>query len=120
MSYFSNLRRVFVPWIFLGTQCLFAQSTSADWIAAPFAGLLAEQELTEVRAIQGVPGSSTVGGPIDLPAGVLRVHLAPAQGWALVEQAPNRALGLMPFNGIQPGAVIAIGNAMSAPDIVQL
>ena len=97
---------------------LFAQSTSAGWIAAPFAGLLADQELTEVRAIQGVPGSSTVGGPIALPASVLRVHLAPAQAWALVEQAPSRTLGLMPFNGTQPGGVIAIGNAMSAPDIV--
>jgi hypothetical protein len=120
VSYFSNLRRVFVPWIFFlgaGTG-VFAQSTSPGWIAAPFAGLLADQELTEVRAIQGVPGSSTVGGPIALPASVLRVHLAPAQAWALVEQAPSRTLGLMPFNGTQPGGVIAIGNAMSAPDIV--
>ncbi len=86
---------------FLGSGAgVLAQTNSPGWIAAPLAGLLADQELTEIRAIQGVPGSSTVSGPIALPSGVLRVHLAPAQGWALVEQAPAGALGLMPFNGM--------------------
>jgi hypothetical protein len=123
VSYFLNHRHR-IQWIFLSATLLGsanvagAQSTSAGWIAAPLAGLVANPEMTEVRAIQGVPGSATVSGPIRLPAGILKVHLAPAQGWALVEQAPARALGLLPFSGLQPGGVALIDNALSAPDIV--
>lgn len=124
MSYFWNRRHRFL-WIFpvacfLGSgSAVRAQSAAPNWIAAPLAGLLANTELTEIRAIQGVPGASTVSGPIRLPVGVLRVHLAPAQGWALVEQAPDRALAIMPFNGMQPVSVVPIGKALSAPDIVR-
>ncbi len=122
MSYFSNQRHrvlwIFLSACFLGSGSARAQSASPNWISAPLAGLLANPEMTEVRAIQGVPGASTVSGPIRLPTGILRVHLAPAQGWALVEQAPARTLGIMPFTGIQPGGVVPIGNALSAPDIV--
>ena len=113
-----------VLWIFLSACFLGsgsaarAQTVSPSRIAAPLAGLLANPETTEVCAIEGVPGASIIGNPIALPVGVLRVHLAPAQGWALVEQAPAGTLGVMTFSGIQPGSVIPIDNAMSAPDIV--
>jgi hypothetical protein len=123
VSYFLNQRNR-IQWIFLSATLLGsasvagAQSASPGWIAAPLAGLLANPEMTEVRAIQGVPGSATVSGAIRLPAGILKVHLAPAQGWALVEQAPARTLGLLPFAGLQPGGVALIDNALSAPDIV--
>jgi hypothetical protein len=96
----------------------YAQTNSPGWMTAPLAGLAANGDLTEIRAIQGVPGASTVGRPISLPAGVRRVHLAPAQGWALVEQTSDRALGLMAFSGMLPGSVITIDGVMSAPDII--
>ncbi len=123
MSYLLSQRHrtlwIFLCACFLGSWSpASAQSGSPNWIAAPVAGLLTDPEMTEVRAIQGVPGSSTISGPIRLPAGIVRVHLAPAQGWSLVEQSPARTLGLMPFNGTRPGRVISIDNAISAPDII--
>jgi hypothetical protein len=95
-----------------------AQNNSPGWIGAPLVGLVTNQEMTEVRAIQGVPGSSTVSDPIALPVGVLRVHLAPGQGWALVENGSAHSLSILPFNGIEPRDAIPIGDAMSAPDLV--
>jgi hypothetical protein len=112
------IQRVLLTFLSVGA---FAQSTSPGSMTAALAGLVANPELTEIRAVQGVPGASTVSHPIALPAGVRRVHLAPAQGWALVEQGSveqTGTLGLMSFSGAQPGRVIAIDSALSAPDVV--
>jgi hypothetical protein len=114
VTYFPIQRFLF---IFLSVAA-FAQTNSPGWMTAPLAGLVANPELTEIRAIQGVPGASTVGRPISLPPDVRRVHLAPAQGWALVEQTSGRTLGLMSFSGMLPGSVTAIDGVLSAPDSV--
>jgi len=105
------------------SACLFAalaraQSDSAGWIGAPIFGLIANAEQTEIRAIQGVPGASTVGIPIALPAGVRQVYLAPLQQWALVQQLREGALGRLPLNGNQFGSVVPIHGAMSTPELV--
>jgi hypothetical protein len=95
-----------------------SQNGGTNWIGAPLAGLTANAGKTEVRPIQGVPGASTVGDPIALPAGVNRVHLAPLQQWALVEQGREGTLGRMPLNRTVPGSVAPIFGAMSAPALM--
>lgn len=98
------------------------QSGGASLIGAPLVGLMTNAEKTEVRPIQGVPGSSTVGAPIALPAGVSRVYLAPGQKWALVETTGGllaaRSLGLLIFSGARASAVMPIGIPLSEPDIL--
>jgi hypothetical protein len=71
--------------------------------------------MTEVRAILGIPGASTLSDPISLPAGVRHVYLAPTQQWALVEQ-DGGAVGLMRFSGAEPTSTGRIAGAMPAPD----
>src|SRR5260370_25989847 len=73
---------------------------------------------TEMGAVLGGPGAATLSPPIPLADGVTRIHLAPAQRWALAEQAGGAGLGLISFIGAVPGAVQLIDGALSTPDRV--
>jgi len=95
-----------------------AQTAGTNWPGAPVLGLVSNSEKTEVRPIQGVPGASTVGDVLPLPAGLGRVYLAPLQQWALVEPRREQTLGLLPLTGPQPGVVTAVYGAMPRPDLV--
>lgn len=94
-------------------------------LSAPVAGLLANAEGTEIRAIVGSAGASSVELPMTLPRTVRHVYLAPAQTWALVEQAKG-PLGMMLFQdahpavdqGVNTNVVHAIGGTFAAPDAV--
>jgi len=91
---------------------------SPEWISAPVVGLMTNSGQTQVRAIYGVAGASTLGLPIPLADGVARIRLAPGQRWALVEQADGAPLGLLRFQGAAPGNVQSIDGALAAPDLV--
>lgn len=93
-----------------------APGSGLGQMGTPLVGLIANTEKTAISPIQGVPGASTVGAPIALPAGVSRVYLAPLQRWAVVEQ--GRTVGVLPWNGVAPGSVAPVPGAMEAPDLV--
>ena len=54
-------------------------------ISGPIAGYAADPSRAVLRAISGVPGSYLLSDPLTLPDGASRVHMAPAQDYALVE-----------------------------------
>jgi len=95
-----------------------AQGNGVVRMEAPLVGLTTNATNTRVSAIQGVPGASTIGDSIALPAGVNRVFLAPLQRWALVEQGPTRMLGRLSFQGSTPGSVVPVAGAVSSPLLV--
>lgn len=120
MSIFSiQLRGAF--WVCLGVSAFgldaYAQGNVVR-MEAPLLGLATDASNTRVRAIQGVPGSSTIGDPIALPAGVNHVYVAPLQQFALVEQGRARTLGGLSFQGSTAGSVVSIAGAVSAPELV--
>jgi len=109
--------------ISLGALCVSLPITaraqgSASWTGAPLVGLMTNAEMTEVRAIVGVIGASTVSDPIAMPRGTRHVYLAPGQQWALVDGLSGQTLGRMPFDRTQPGDVTPIHGALASPDVV--
>jgi len=70
-----------------------------------------------VRGILGVPGAAVYSGPLVLPAGIERVHLAPSHAYALVEFS-DRQISVLPLNGLSVGAVVAINGALPVADLV--
>lgn len=71
----------------------------------------------EVRAILGVPGATLLGSPLPLPRGVVSVHFAPGESYALAEQSGS-TMALLPFNGAQAGSLLALPGAISSADVV--
>ncbi|MEI9975906.1 MAG: hypothetical protein WDO73_29900 [Ignavibacteriota bacterium] len=88
-------------------------------MSAPVVGWIAGQgpRRNEIQAIVGVMGASTVQPPLSLSGDILRVHLAPAGGWALVEQRGQTpgSIGLM---DLTKGAVQSIGGVSPNPLLV--
>lgn len=115
-SHFNRLKLVLFMTACLGSFAL-GQSESVNWIGPPVVGLMANAQNTELRAIRGVPGGSTVGDPLGLPPFVRRAYLAPSQPWALV-QVRGGIVGRISLNGTLPGSVIPVDGAMSAPGLV--
>ncbi len=102
-----------------GVGCAFAQgSAPPDLVSAPVVGLLGNQGGTEVRAILGIAGASTLSDPIQLPLLVTNAYLAPAQRWAIVKDTLGGTLGTMYFSGAKAGVVTPLAGAMAAPDSV--
>ena len=116
----SIFRKRWHPLLWVGLLGLHAhaQTAGTNWPGVPVLGWFTNPEKTEVRPIQGVPGASTVGDPIPLPAGMGRVYLAPLERWALVEQRQEGALGALPLTALPAGAVTPIYGAISRPDLV--
>jgi hypothetical protein len=103
----------------LGVGSAYAQGSAApDLVSAPVVGLLSNQDRTEVRAILGVPGASTLSDPIPLPLLVANVYLAPTQRWAIVKNTLGGGLAAMNFSGAKAGNVTPIAGALAAPDSV--
>jgi hypothetical protein len=88
----------------------------ATTITGPLAGYVVESG-PALRAIVGVPGSFRFSAPLPLPEGVTRVHVAPAQDFALVERADS-AFGVLSLSGGTVGRVTAVDGAMAAADWV--
>ncbi len=72
----------------------------------------------EVRAIDGIPGASTLSSPLPVPAVVARLIFAPSQKYALVERTDDASLGLMTFSGANPGPLVQIVGGISKPNII--
>jgi len=97
-----------------------AISLSAQ-MSAPVVGWIAGQGLSrnQIQPIVGVLGASTVRDPIRLSGDVVGVHIAPAGGWALVEQR-GQAPGLMALTGVSAGQLQPIGGVLPSPLLVSL
>jgi hypothetical protein len=93
------------------------RNSSTGWISAPVVGLLTNSEETEIRGILGVPGASTLSAPIALPEGVMRIHLAPTQRWALAELEAG-GLSLLHFEGTEPGLIQSVDGGFAASGLV--
>jgi hypothetical protein len=88
-------------------------------MSAPVVGWIAGQgpSRNQIQPIVGVLGASTVREPIRFSGDVLRVHLAPAAGWALIEQR-GQAPGVMTLTGVTPGEVQSIAGVLPNPLLV--
>lgn len=84
----------------------------------PVLGFVSSAGRGELRVLLGIPGASALGGPLAVPAGVVSVHFAPRQNYALLAPTAGEFIGLMTFQGADEGAVIPICGAISQPDIV--
>jgi hypothetical protein len=84
----------------------------ATTLTGPVAGYVVAPSGRQVRAVLGVPGSFRFSDPIALPPGVTKVHLAPAQDFAVVERE-GAGLGILPLDS-DSGTVIAVEGAAAA------
>ncbi len=73
---------------------------------------------SEVRAIGGIPGASTLSSPLTVPAGVESLNFAPSQKYALVKRTDGASLGLMTFSGANPGTLVQIVGGISKPNVI--
>ena len=93
-------------------------STTAPQMRSPVLGFVYTGSGSEVRAINGIPGSSTLGSPLALPAGVTGMAFAPGQEFALVEGASGASIGVISFSGTTPGSLVQIPGAVSRPGVI--
>jgi hypothetical protein len=136
-------RRCFIASIGLALAAVAGFEARAQ-MSAPLVGLIAGESpsMAEIRPVLGVMGASSIQAPIQLPRELSRVYLAPTGGWALLAPGNPGArglvrsrggepaalagrpaamagrLGLVAFQGSQPGAVQAIADAASNPSLV--
>lgn len=73
---------------------------------------------SEVRAILGIPGASSLSQPLAMPSGVTNLHFAPGQNYALGSGAAGASLGVVTFSTASPGPVVEIPGAISQPDLI--
>jgi len=84
-------------------------------LTGPVAGYVAGPSEPELRAISGVPGSYLFSDPLPLPAGTTRIHLAPGQDFALIEQGAA-GLAVLYLSAGAVDRVEALGGALPAAD----
>lgn len=93
-------------------------TTAGNQIQSPIVGFVSAAGGSELRAIEGVPGASTLSAPLAVPAEVTSLHFAPGQKYALAEQAEGASLGLTAFSGAQPAALVQIPGGISKPEVI--
>jgi hypothetical protein len=93
-------------------------SNTSQSMQSPMLGFVSAPNGSEVRAILGIPGASTLSRPLVLPAGVTNLNFAPGQKYAIVEGASGAAIGVITFTAADSGPLVAIEGAISQPDIV--
>ncbi len=86
-------------------------------VSGPVAGYVADPSRPVLRAISGVPGSYLFSDPLPLPDGVTRIHMAPAQDFALAQRG-DAGLGILYLNGGAVDRVASFSGAMTAADWV--
>jgi len=72
----------------------------------------------QVNALVGIPGSAAISGPLSIPSSVTSMHLAPGQGYAIVETEPGDSVALAQFAGTQVLAPTALPANVKAPDLI--
>src|SRR5262245_22054815 len=90
-----------------------AQSDTS--VRMPLMGFLAHRPV-EVRPIYGLPGAGLVGNPLQLPAMVGKLSLAPAQDYVVLERTDGLELSVMTLSALGTGAPIRIAGALSHAD----
>ena len=94
-----------------------SSSSGAVGTARHMRGMQFGNASAEIRAILGVPGAATLSGPLALPRGIERIHLAPGGGFGLVERATT-ALAIVQFNGTLALPLQPVAGALAQPAIV--
>lgn len=107
---------------------LLAQSSNANGrgpssnFSVPVLGFVASQSPAQLRPILGIPGSARLGNPLLLPASVTRIHVAPGQAFALVEEGANHPLSIVSLHrlDLRPRTLAAapISGAMNQIDLL--
>ena len=73
---------------------------------------------SEARAINGIPGASTLSSPLAVPEGVASLAFPPGQSYALAVRTDGASLGLIPFSGAEPGTLVQIAGGISKPEVI--
>jgi len=94
------------------------EASGGNQMQGPVLGFVYTVGGMEARAINGVPGGSSLGLPLPVPAGVTSLAFAPGQKYALAEQTEGASLGLMAFAGAEPGALVQIAGTIPKPDVI--
>ncbi len=107
---------------------LLAQASNANSggtsssFSVPMLGFVSSQSPAQLRPILGIPGSARLGNPLSLPASVTRIHVAPGQAFALVEEGPSHPLSIVSLQGLaletRTLAAAPISGAMSQIDLL--
>ncbi len=96
--------------LILVTATAFAQNVQ---FSLPVLGYYQADDAIEVRPIVGVPGSSRVADPLELPDGITKIHLAPGQPYLLAETAEGLKVVLL------GGVSSSIDTRTANPDLVE-
>ena len=100
------------------SQAPTADLATSKQMQSPVLGFVNTAGGSEVRAINGIPGASTLSPPLALPGGVTSLDFAPGQKYALAEQADGASLGVIQFSGANPGPLVQIAGGISQPDVI--
>lgn len=95
-----------------------SQQDTSQSMQFPMLGFVSTSQGSEVRAILGIPGASTLSQPLTMPSGVTNLHFAPGQNYAIALGAAGAPLGVVTFSSASPGPAIGIPSAISQPDII--
>ena len=93
-------------------------STTSRAIGAPTLGFVYVPGGSEVRVINGIPGASTQGSALALPAGVTGLDFAPGQEAAVAERSSGTSVGVISFTSGAAGTLVPISGAISQPEII--
>ena len=100
------------------SQSLTADANASKRMQSPVLGFVYAAGGSEVRAINGIPGASTLSSPLTVPAGVTGIAFAPGQRSALVEGTNGVSIGVISFSGAVPGPRVQIAGGISTPDVI--
>ena len=90
---------------------------SLQSMQTPLMGFASAISGGEVRAINGVPGASVLGAPLELPDGIAAIDFAPGQKSAIVQRTDG-SIGVISFAAAEPGPVTPVPGAIAQPDMV--
>ncbi|HSB14979.1 MAG TPA: hypothetical protein VLE22_11005, partial [Bryobacteraceae bacterium] len=96
-----------------------AEGADSDQLTGPHLGVLFDPSLRRFHQIYGIPGSATLGSPMDVGVSVSRALVSPDGDHALVELREGREIGLIRFRDGR-AATTVLADAPQAPDLMAL
>lgn len=91
-----------------------AREASAGQIRGPMLGYVVEPDSLSLRPILGIPGASTLGPRVELPAALSRIEMSPAQAQGIVVSGEGREAGLLRLSD-EGAKVLPIEGAAADP-----
>ena len=96
-----------------------AEDADSGQLTGPHLGVLFDPSLRQFQQIYGIPGSATLGSPMDLGVSVSRALVSPDGDHALVELREGHEIGLIRFRDGRASTTL-LANAPGAPDLMAL